>query len=475
MEIGEEGNMVFRWWRWVEWWVIGVTFALSACEGRASEIPPAPPMPSINGYPELHEAGYLLNDLLRKEWSPVRMTAEGPRTPIAPADALSKAWNYSFPLSPPPQFHIPQPTLSDAERKAIFTQAMEDTQPVLYKLHSALSKPIQFPIPETLFSAQPNYSNLRMLIRLLVMKARWDKENLQWHDYLNDLHDTLRITSAVGRKNTLVGYLVSISIEYMVMKQLFRDLPTLPESVKADLLPILLNFYQDYPEAADALRVSRDVRKRTYRWLSQFSLVTLKGKMELMEFDRQGNLPSDRVRWMETYAKSLQAWFELHFLFADLLKETDEMYETTIQQCDSPYVRRASIQEFKPWSVLNLQTSLDYRKICDRRDAHQALLGILILTLAAERAHTLTGKYPDSLGNLLSSEAALSSLQVPALILDPFTGEFLLYRLEGEKVLIYSRGPDGDDDGGKTLLWQDWSIGKKTDGDITLTTLAPPE
>ncbi|MGD8452309.1 MAG: hypothetical protein PVJ57_10865 [Phycisphaerae bacterium] len=63
------------------------------------------------------------------------------------------------------------------------------------------------------------------------------------------------------------------------------------------------------------------------------------------------------------------------------------------------------------------------------------------LALALGRCRSERGKYPESLAELVPA-------YMSALPLDPFGDAPFLYRRYGEAYVLYSRGPDGDDDGG---------------------------
>ena len=87
-----------------------------------------------------------------------------------------------------------------------------------------------------------------------------------------------------------------------------------------------------------------------------------------------------------------------------------------------------------------------------QRAVHEARLGLARTALLLERYHSQHGHCPEALEDL--GEAAP---------VDPFTGQGLIYVLDGDDYLLYSVGPDGDDDGGAPLDLATWDLG---DGDI---------
>ncbi|MCE5217453.1 hypothetical protein LLH03_10565 [bacterium] len=84
-------------------------------------------------------------------------------------------------------------------------------------------------------------------------------------------------------------------------------------------------------------------------------------------------------------------------------------------------------------------------KPSQRRFECQANLNLLCGGLGLGLYKQKTGRYPQSLDAL-----AQINWPVPQ---DPFTDAPMKYKLQGDRYLLYSVGPDGDDDGGR-LLWR---------------------
>ena len=82
-----------------------------------------------------------------------------------------------------------------------------------------------------------------------------------------------------------------------------------------------------------------------------------------------------------------------------------------------------------------------------RRDNTQALVAMWRLGLALKRYQAAHGQYPATLADL---QKALD-WKIPP---DPFSGKPYVYRREGAGFLVYSVGPDMQDDGGRSQ-WDD--------------------
>jgi hypothetical protein len=88
-----------------------------------------------------------------------------------------------------------------------------------------------------------------------------------------------------------------------------------------------------------------------------------------------------------------------------------------------------------------------------KRDAYWRITITRLAVRAYQKQH---GALPPSL-------AALVPAYLPSVPQDPFAPQPLVYRRQGSRPLIYSRGPDGDDDGGRDLgTW----ITSDSDGDL---------
>jgi hypothetical protein len=103
-----------------------------------------------------------------------------------------------------------------------------------------------------------------------------------------------------------------------------------------------------------------------------------------------------------------------------------------------------------PWhAVISRQMLPNIHQTCLK----QAILEALILTsrtgLACRVFKARTGRYPDSLDELVPG-------LVPAVPIDPFSGDPLVYRRDGEGFVVYSLGSNQKDDGGRST----WMINR---------------
>jgi hypothetical protein len=132
---------------------------------------------------------------------------------------------------------------------------------------------------------------------------------------------------------------------------------------------------------------------------------------------------------------------------APYLRYTTELVE--IAKLPQPQ-QQARLQKLKkPEAILPkileaLIEGGDDKKLLQSFHRHQALLDSAVAALAAERYRRHKGRWPETLADLVPDYLA----KVP---LDLYDGAPLRYRHLDDGVVIYSIGPDGQDDGGKIV------------------------
>jgi len=145
-----------------------------------------------------------------------------------------------------------------------------------------------------------------------------------------------------------------------------------------------------------------------------------------------------------------------------LLRENRDYYTSLAAECRKPYTGKSRIRAPKNLLFRSLFQSMAKLYSDDGYAAHlrpQAVTAVLRTEIALLRYHGDHGKYPAGLTHLTPK-------YLKAVPVDPFgQGKLLIYRpaTGGKSFLLYSRGMDMKDDGGKPANWT-W-IGSKTKGD----------
>jgi hypothetical protein len=96
------------------------------------------------------------------------------------------------------------------------------------------------------------------------------------------------------------------------------------------------------------------------------------------------------------------------------------------------------------WDGLNQIVAPDVGLFKPKWAVREARWRVMELRLAARAYQSRHGRPP-------ASGEILVTTFLPAVPRDPFADRPLVYRVKGGRALVYSRGPDGRDDGGKDL------------------------
>jgi hypothetical protein len=134
------------------------------------------------------------------------------------------------------------------------------------------------------------------------------------------------------------------------------------------------------------------------------------------------------------------------FNFRHVARETKLKYESLRKQMESPIAKRQIPDESDTYDDLFFVGG-------DLLYAAQLTLirtRLLVVGLAVREHRFQTGQFP----------VDLDELDLGDLILDPYTGDQLVYKTGSDEFLLYARGIDGDDDGGQRA-WR-----SRYDGDI---------
>ena len=125
--------------------------------------------------------------------------------------------------------------------------------------------------------------------------------------------------------------------------------------------------------------------------------------------------------------------FELQNKCVEAAKTPPEQLKSRLQEV------KAEASRLDPFSARYFST---FEKLAQTSIRHQAFLRSAYVALAVERYRQTHGRWPDSL-------AALAPEFVKELPADPYSGSPLKYQRREDGVVIYSVGPDGQDNGGK--------------------------
>ena len=118
------------------------------------------------------------------------------------------------------------------------------------------------------------------------------------------------------------------------------------------------------------------------------------------------------------------------------------------------YARMAEAVPERKWFLKTFLTN--YQTAFMKEAALEALMLTTRTGLACKLYKNRTGRYPENLETLLPEYLT----EIPV---DPFTGKPLVYQIENDRLLIYSLGSNGKDDGGRSTFLIEKLITEKDD------------
>jgi hypothetical protein len=124
------------------------------------------------------------------------------------------------------------------------------------------------------------------------------------------------------------------------------------------------------------------------------------------------------------------------------MESIDLTLQREVAYCQYMYGWQTRFGHLVGWFVVGPPTSWKpYENLHELHDRRIAIHRLLMTEFGIQRYQLAVGKLPDSLEALTP--------YLPQSPLDPFTGRAFNYRNNGESFLLYSVGPDGNDDGGQ--------------------------
>ncbi|MES2792089.1 MAG: hypothetical protein V4719_20910 [Planctomycetota bacterium] len=163
------------------------------------------------------------------------------------------------------------------------------------------------------------------------------------------------------------------------------------------------------------------------------------------------------VRWSATLANRRELRLEAEKLLTLIEEELAKPLAQRTPVTESSYFQELQRIETTPevfrryWPILMMfpQTIADWSGSIS--EPHRMYLEATQASLALEQYRRRTGHWPERLEQLVP-------VDLPRVPLDAYSGQPLIYRLVEGRPLLYSVGPDRDDDGGKPLSELSWPV-----------------
>ncbi|MFO7973922.1 MAG: hypothetical protein R6V12_04730 [Candidatus Hydrogenedentota bacterium] len=282
----------------------------------------------------------------------------------------------------------------------------------------------------------PDLGNVRVIARNLAYKAVWEAQQGNTEEALKWVAANMRLANDLTGDPLLITGLVRVAVASMAVDSLERILHDreLPENVPEEL----------YAELAGL----RD-RENLARFID--------GERCFVA----AHAASPQVGYFARvfyYSPGLANIYEVTSILANALEEEDyarrcellaplEAYKATptSQQSLLPMKKRGATGLLggftAPWNMMAEVTAPALVKAADAFERLIALADLARIALAIKAFHRDTDNYPESLSRLVPA-------YLETLPRDPFSGSDFIYRADETGFLLYSVGPDLDDDGG---------------------------
>ncbi len=256
---------------------------------------------------------------------------------------------------------------------------------------------------------------------------------------LDRIEAGFRFAGLVGQERGMIGYLISSATMRQLLLMLNRAVAG--REVRPELLRSILDDLGD--AHVDAWRTKFKMSLRGER------IYYLDVGQEFLTWKLPSTILGDT-----DFFEDVSLWLIRPFLKRDIVQNLSR-YDELEEIAGLPYYRAgealtayAKECERLPWyAVISKQMLPGIDATCMK----QAVLEALILTsrtgLACRVFKARSGRYPDSLAEIIPD-------LIPAIPIDPFTGDPLVYKREGEGFVVYSLGSNQKDDDGRST----WTI-----------------
>jgi hypothetical protein len=304
----------------------------------------------------------------------------------------------------------------------------------------------------------PVWATYWELATVLLTEGKLAEREGHMADAARSYLDCLRLGTDVPRGGERFEGELGIAIEATALEAISRAVDRMDAPTALATAQAMLRLEQQAPGAADILQVEK-VRGtedivRIYRETIMWQQVAQSGDaswvagavQDAFHIIKHGFTPRDggipRKRVLDEYRAYMDT----------LIAKARQPYDATSTPPQPPSALFSRLPS-ELVARMTVQTYNSVRLCWAQRDANWH---ILELRLAA-RAYTARHGVPPPSADALVPEC------LSAVTSDPFAGKPLVCRLKNGRALIYSRGPDGDDDGGRDLSGV---AGLYSDGDI---------
>jgi hypothetical protein len=319
----------------------------------------------------------------------------------------------------------PTATYTLAQKEALVQQNVG----AINTLHQGFAYPYLNPPSRSVTTLYPYYAKFRGMARLLSLRGRVRAARGDWNGAADSYLDAIRIGEDMPRGSVLIGYLVGVACQAIGRRPMWETVDHLNAAQSRAAATRLESIMDRHFPFADTLQEEK--------WFGQYALLDMFSDPKKLASD-PGEDPANSA------AQHLTVLVYLAYSKRRIMGNYTTWMDQSSQVARQPYglhlpspplpsdpINRVVLPVFSQARLKEVT--------CETQD------GLLLVTLALHAFHLEHGHYPASLTELAPG-------YLKRLPDDPFAvqGTFK-YLVKGGSYVLYSVGPDGNDDGGTPI------------------------
>jgi len=320
-----------------------------------------------------------------------------------------------------------------AQKEALVQQNIN----VIDTLHQGFAYPYFNPPVRSFNTLLPYYAKFRGMARLLSLQGKVRAAHGDWNGAVESDLDAIRLGKDVPHGSVMIGYLVGVACEAIGRRPLWSTVDQLNGTQSRAAVTRLESIMAGNYSYVDTLQQEK--------YCGQAGLLELfdDPKARAAFFTDPDAKPGDEQATAAS-ASTLSALFFLAYSKRRIMNNYTSWMNRSSELARKPYGLHLPPPALPndPYNSAVLPVFTDSRLKGVESDTQN---GLLLLMLALHAFQLEHGRYPAGLKEL----APVYLKRLPD---DPFAAQGTFkYRLDGKSYVLYSIGPDGQDDGGKPI------------------------
>jgi len=283
----------------------------------------------------------------------------------------------------------------------------------------------------------PEFGGFRALARLLSIHIYVSLADGQISTAIDDLNTVLRLGYHVQSSSFISG-LVGIAIDTIGMNSLAKHIPQFAVRDCDRLILVLGNWLKLPPPEIKIIATERDTIVNILR-KNKGDNQKLHELFAVMPSDDDEPIPPSKL---QKVLENLDT--DTHTIVEGAIEKINKMYNDSIENLKLPFWKRTQIRMVDDGSLayeMADMMTMTPSTISDRYTQVLAQMQLLAVHAAIRKFQWENDRLPNALDELKRERN-------DGILTDPFTGEFLVYKPDGERYELYSTGiPERDENG----------------------------